>query len=57
MHIQVLDHNDNEGNEFDDVDWVGAFLDALGEVKVGNKEDFIRIVERIDRYLARDKVL
>ncbi|GMH43148.1 hypothetical protein BSKO_11070 [Bryopsis sp. KO-2023] len=56
LMLEVLDHNDNEGNEFDDADWVCAFLEALGAVRVSDKEEIAGIVQRIDRYLERDKL-
>lgn len=54
--LKVLDYNDNDGNEFCDADWVGAFLEALGDVAVEDEAMLKGITDRIHRYLARDKV-
>lgn len=52
----MLDYNDNDGNEFCDSDWIGSFLEALGDVAVTNEAMLKSITDRFHRYLARDKV-
>eukprot|EP00803_Ostreobium_quekettii_P006422 evm.model.scf_162EXC.1 EVM.evm.TU.scf_162EXC.1 scf_162EXC:10587-25319(-) len=53
--MEVLDHNDNEGNEFDDADWLTAWLCAIGEARVGG-DNLGEVVQRLQRYLTRDEM-
>lgn len=54
--LQVLEFNDNEGNEFDDSDWLASWLLGLQRVIVRDSEEWKPIFQVIERYLNRDKV-
>lgn len=32
--LQILEYNDNEGNEFDDAEWIAAWIYGLEKVKI-----------------------
>lgn len=54
--LQVLEFNDNEGNEFDDSDWLASWLLGLQRVIVKDSKEWKPVFQVIERYLNRDKV-
>eukprot|EP00210_Caulerpa_lentillifera_P009509 g9068.t1 len=54
--LNVLEYNDNEGNEFDDSDWLASWFLGLQKVVVKDSEEWKPIFKVLERYLNRDKL-
>ncbi|KAL6994920.1 hypothetical protein U1Q18_005056 [Sarracenia purpurea var. burkii] len=57
--LQLLKYNDNNGNPYSDVFWVGALVQSVGELEFGQQSiPFLSsLLKRIDRLLQFDRLM
>ncbi|XP_057459543.1 transcription initiation factor TFIID subunit 2 isoform X2 [Actinidia eriantha] len=57
--LQLLKYNDNNGNPYSDVFWVGALVQSIGELEFGQQTiPFLSsLLKRIDRLLQFDRLM
>ncbi|KAG5536294.1 hypothetical protein RHGRI_023916 [Rhododendron griersonianum] len=57
--LQLLKYNDNNGNPYSDVFWVGALVQSIGELEFGPQSIpyLSSLLKRIDRLLQFDRLI
>ncbi|XP_058227206.1 transcription initiation factor TFIID subunit 2 isoform X2 [Rhododendron vialii] len=57
--LQLLKYNDNNGNPYSDVFWVGALVESIGELEFGPQSIpyLSSLLKRIDRLLQFDRLI
>lgn len=54
--LDILDNNSNEGNHYDDSNFIAELIRALGNVNIKSSLIFQKMTKTIQRYYDRDRV-
>jgi hypothetical protein len=55
--LDVVRHNDNDFNPYDDTCWLAAWVTALGDTRPSSPAELQRVLGELDRQLAREAVI